>query len=212
MKALLLPAALALAACSPAKKAPAAVYVAPLAALNTSATGQPASGEARFVLNGDRLVITVNATGVPAGIAHWQHIHGFADGRAAGCPTMAADTNADSLVDLIETGPLAGETMIPLNRDPVTMNIPQETYPVASATGSLSYTDTVSFSALQQAFAKHFPGQQLSLDHRVVFLHGVPDSTRLPATVASLGPIPAHVTLSIACGVLTAETQPTATQ
>jgi hypothetical protein len=54
--------------------------------------------------------------------------------------------------------------------------------------------------ALKDAFAAKFPGQQLDLDRRVVFLHGVPTSTKLPATVASLDDIPAQVTLPIACG------------
>ncbi|MCC6560573.1 MAG: hypothetical protein IT478_04385 [Xanthomonadales bacterium] len=42
----------------------------------------------------------------------------------------------------------------------------------------------------------------IDLDRRVVFIHGVPGDTRLPSTVASLGPIPASVTLPIACGVI----------
>jgi len=198
----LLLAGLAVAACAPARKTPATVYSATLSPLNTSVSGQPATGEVKFAITGDQLVITVNASGVPAGIEHWQHVHGFTDGRAAACPTMAADVNGDSLVDLIETEAVSGTTMIPLHTDPVSMDIPRDTYPVASATGTLTYADTVSLKALEQAFTKGFPGQQLSLDHRVVFLHGVPGATQLPATVASLGPIPAQVTLPIACGVL----------
>jgi hypothetical protein len=34
----------------------------------------------------------------------------------------------------------------------------------------------------------------------VVFIHRVPSATKLAASVASLGPIPAQVTLPIACG------------
>lgn len=45
-----------------------------------------------------------------------------------------------------------------------------------------------------------FPGQQLDLARRVVFIHGLPVDTKLPTSVASLGPIPAQVTLPIACG------------
>ncbi|HMN56213.1 MAG TPA: hypothetical protein PKE15_03120, partial [Ottowia sp.] len=62
------------------------------------------------------------------------------------------------------------------------------------------YHETVSLPALEQAFAKAFPGQQLDLNKRVVFIHGVPAGTALPASVQSLGPIPAQVTLPIACG------------
>jgi hypothetical protein len=37
----------------------------------------------------------------------------------------------------------------------------------------------------------------------VVFVHGIPAASKLPASVASLGPIPTQVTLPIACGKIT---------
>jgi hypothetical protein len=58
----------------------------------------------------------------------------------------------------------------------------------------------VSLSALDAAFGQKYNGQKLQLEHRVVFIHGVPETTKLPATVASLGDIPAQVTIPIACG------------
>jgi hypothetical protein len=180
-----------------------AVYVAHLAALNTTVTGLKAAGEATFTINGDSLTIAVNASGVPKDIEHWQHFHGFTDGRAAACPAHSADVNRDGIIDVVETGPAAGTTMVPFSGDPVSMDVPQGTYPKASATGTLQYRETVSLSALEAAFAKAFDGQKLDLDRRVVFLHGIPAATRLPASVASLGPIPAQVTLPIACGKIT---------
>jgi hypothetical protein len=193
---------LVLSGCSPDAPAPRTLYTASLTPLNSAVTGQLAGGEVQLAVRGDQLVISVDASGMPAGMEHWQHVHGFTDGSAAACPTMAADVNGDSLVDLMETEAVSGTTMIPLNADPASMDIPQATYPVASGGGILAYADTVSLAALQQAFDKAYPGQQLSLDHRVVFLHGVADTTRLPASVASLGSIPAQVTLPVACGVL----------
>lgn len=71
-----------------------------------------------------------------------------------------------------------------------------------AATGDIEYRKTVSLSALQEAFGHAFPGQHLDLDRRVFMMHGVPATTKLPATVASLGPIPAQVTLPIACSTL----------
>ena len=79
------------------------------------------------------------------------------------------------------------------------MEMVKDTYPTAGRDSSYSYEKTVSLKALKDAFAAKFPRQQL-LDRRVVFLHGVPTSTKLPATVASLDDIPAQVTLPIACG------------
>jgi len=180
-----------------------AVYVAHLAALNTTVTGLKAAGEASVTIKGDRLTIAVNASGLPKDIEHWQHFHGFTDGRAAACPAHSADTNRDGIIDVVETGAAAGTTMVPFSGDPVSMDVPHGTYPKASTTGTLQYRETVSLSALEAAFAKTFDGQKLDLDRRVVFVHGIPADSKLPASVASLGPIPAQVTLPIACGKIT---------
>ena len=179
------------------------VYVADLAPLNTTVTGKAAAGKVTFTVKGDSLTIATDATGLAKGITHWQHFHGFKDGQDAACPAKSADANGDGIIDLIETGPAAGTTMVPFIDDPVSMDVAHGTYPTASAGGALHYRKTVSLSALQEAFAKAFEGQKLDLDKRVVFLHGVPSDTRLAASVASLGPIPAQVTLPIACGRIT---------
>jgi hypothetical protein len=182
---------------------PDTVYRAHLSALNTTITGSQAVGEATFTIDGDSLTIAVNASGLPKDIEHWQHFHGFTDGRQATCPAQAADANGDGIIDVVETGVAAGTTMVPFSGDPVSMDVPHGTYPRASATGTLRYQEMVSLSALQRAFAKTFDGQKLDLDRRVVFIHGIPAASKLPASVASLGPIPAQVTLPSACGKIT---------
>ena len=90
--------------------------------------------------------------------------------------------------------------MVPFNDDPVTMDVPDDTYPSSTDAGTLHYEKAVSLAALQGAFGNAFEGQGLDLDTRVVFIHGVPSETALAGSVASLGPIPAQVTLPIACG------------
>jgi hypothetical protein len=179
------------------------VYVAKLAPMNTTVTGKAAAGKVTFTIKGDSLTIATDATGLPKSITHWQHFHGFTDGKAAACPAKSADANGDGIIDLIETEPAAGTTMVPLIDDPVSMDVAHGTYPTATAGGALHYRKTVSLSALQEAFGKAFDGQKLDLGKRVVFLHGVPSDTKLPSSVASLGPIPAQVTLPIACGKIT---------
>lgn len=176
------------------------IYVAHLLPMNVNVTGFDARGDARFTITGDTLTISIKMQGVPPGIVHWQHFHGFKDNRDATCPTAAADVDHDGIIDLIETEPTSGTTMVPFDTDPVAMDIAHGTYPKASADGTYQYQVTVSLKALQAAFAKAFGGQKLDLDRRVVFIHGVPSTTKLPASVASLGPIPAQVTLPIACG------------
>ncbi len=177
-------------------------YVAQLQPMNTAVAGGPTTGQASFTERAGELVIDVQVKGAPAGIEHWQHFHGFKNGQPATCPTAASDANHDGIVDLIETGPAAGTTMVPFIAHPASMDIPHGSYPVADASGAYHYHVAVPVSELQAAFAKQFPGQKLDLDKRVVFIHGVPAATRLPASVQSLGPIPAQVTLPIACGVI----------
>lgn len=175
-------------------------FVARLAPLNDTVTGTAAAGEVRFTFAGDSLTISTEATGLPKDVTHWQHFHGFKDGKDATCPGASADKNRDGIVDLIETEPTSGTTMVPFIDDPVSMDVAHGTYPKAAADGAMHYSRTVSASALQAAFGKAFAGQKLDLDKRVVFIHGVPESTKLPKSVASLGPLPANVTIPIACG------------
>jgi hypothetical protein len=178
-----------------------ATYRAELSSLNAEAIGSGASGEAIFTISGDQLTIKVIAKGVPPNMEHLQHFHGFSTGNGTSrCPTSRDDKNGDGIIDMVETEPVAGTTMVPFQDDPVGMAIVNDTYPKAGPDGSYSYEKTVSLKAQEAAFAKKFPGQRLDFARRVVFLHGVPPGTKLPASVASLDHIPAQVTLPIACG------------
>jgi hypothetical protein len=188
---------------TPATKAdsqPTIVYVAKLHPVNTKVTGFETTGEARFSIAGDTLTISVSAQKLPPDMMHLQHFHGFKDNRDASCPTEAADVNHDGIIDLIETEPTSGTTMVPFHDDPVSMEIVRDTYPKAGADGTFQYEKTVSLKDLDAAFAKAFGDKELDLDRRVVFIHGILASTKLPASAASLGTIPAQVTLPIACG------------
>jgi hypothetical protein len=177
-----------------------AAYVAQLHPMNSKATGHRTAGEARFTIEGDSLTISVKVKDAAPGLTHWQHFHGFKDNRDANCATQSADKNADGIIDLIETEPASGTTMVPFIDDPVSMNVAEGAYPKASSAGTYEYQRTVSLKALNAAFSKAFDGAKLDLDRRVVLIHGTPNT--LPKSVASLGPIPAQVTLPIACGTI----------
>jgi hypothetical protein len=168
--------------------------------MNAKVTGVESTGEARFSIAGDTLTITINAQKLPPDMMHLQHFHGFKDNRDATCPTEVADVNLDGIIDLIETEPTSGTTMVPFHDDPVSMEIVRDTYPKAAADGTFQYQKNVSLKDLKAAFAKTFGDKELDLDRRVVFIHGILASTKLPVSAASLGTIPAQVTLPIACG------------
>lgn len=177
-----------------------AQYIARFEALNTKLAGRMADGEARFLIEQGTLTISVDARDMPPGIMHMQHLHGFEDGRSASCATAGTDANGDGIVDLIETEVVSGTTMVPLSAEPADLKIAADTYPKASDTGSYSYRQSVPLDKLRQAFAGKFGGQELMLERRVVYIHGVAPATTLPESVASLGTVPAQVTLPIACG------------
>ena len=201
-KIIMLGTAIALAALAGASAAQEsdATYVADLVPLNTQAAGGEAKGTATLTVSGDTLTIKLDASGTPPGIMHLQHFHGFTEGdQDARCATADADANGDGIIDLIETEPLAGITMVPFHADPASLAIVADSYPIAGEDGAYSYEQSVSLTALEAAFGKAFPGQKLDFERRVIFLHGVPENTRLPDTVQSLGDVPAHVTLPIAC-------------
>lgn len=162
-----------------------ALYAAELHPLNTGIGGGDTTGKIRIAVRGDALTISIHVERVAPGIELGQHFHGFKDGRAAACPTVAADVNHDGVIDLIEVETTSGTTMVPFNGAPTAMHIPTETSPLASANGSYSHEKTVSLSALQAAFAKAYGSQGLELNHRVIFIHGVPATAKLPASAAS---------------------------
>jgi hypothetical protein len=105
-------------------------YKAELSPLNSKTTGSDARREATFIISGGQLTIHVSAEGLSPNMEHLQHLHGFAKGdRVSKCPTARDDTNGDGIIDLIETDPVAGTTMVPFHDDPVSMEMVKDTYP-----------------------------------------------------------------------------------
>ncbi len=177
-------------------------YTAELRPLNAAALGRSASGTATLNVEGDRLTITLEASGLAPGVMHLQHYHGFPDGTDATCPTPAADTNGDGLVDLLETEPMAGTTMVPFHATPASLEIPSATYPTADAQGAIRYEQAAAVGELEAALRSKFNGAGLELEKRVVFIHGVAPDAELPPSVQSLPGVPAQVTIPVACGTI----------
>ena len=175
-------------------------FIAKLTPLNADKIGTSANGTATLEIADGNLSVAIDLAGLPPGIMHLQHFHGFPDGKDATCPTAAADTNRDGYVDLIETEPLAGTTMVPFHNHPATLEIPNDTYPVSDKDGAAHYAKTEVVADLENALREKFKAPVLVLEKRVIFVHGVKSDATLPSTVQSLPGVPAPVTLPIACG------------
>jgi hypothetical protein len=123
-------------------------YRATLNSLNNSGV----MGMAKLTLKGNMLTVKIDATGLEALKSHLQHIHGFTDNKKnSNCPTMAADTNGDGIVDLVEGLPSYGPVLLSL--DPT---------PVADANGEVHYMQTFTISP-----------SLLPLQNRAIVLHGL---------------------------------------
>ncbi|WP_412989941.1 hypothetical protein ACLJJ6_02880 [Pediococcus siamensis] len=176
-------------------------YVAKIVSLNAAAIGTKAHGTAEFIQNDDTLEIKIEMFDTPANTQHWEHFHGFPDGKDAQIATMDQDVNHDGFVDLPETEPVSGTTMVPFDDAPHQMNIPNDNYPVSDEHGHFSYQMRVPLAALRKKFKEVFGTDDLQLEKRVIYVHGVPESLQLPKTVAGeVGSYDAHVTLPIAVG------------
>lgn len=176
-------------------------YHADIVALNAAKIGTAAHGTADFKLTNETLTITIEMFDTPANIEHWEHFHGFPDGKPARVAGPAQDANSDGFIDLMETESVSGTTMVPFDDAPENMDIPHDGYPVADATGHFAYTKVVPLADLQDHFEQAFGSRDLQLETRVVYIHGVSQSLALPATVAGMvGDFDQHVTLPIAAG------------
>lgn len=180
-------------------------YVAKLQALNATISGGETHGEAHFIISNDTLQVTIDVQNAPAGIEHWQHFHGFEDGKDAAIATMDQDANGDGIVDIVETGTVSGTTMVPFNELPAAMDLGSPTYPMADEHGNYHYEVRIPLIQLKEAFGKAFGGESIDLDKRVLYIHGVPSATDLPSTVATVHDIPATITLPIAVGKIVKE-------
>lgn len=181
----------------------ATVYTASFIPMNNeTVTDNLVEGSATITVTGDTMTVTITAMGVAPDMRHLQHFHGMVDGSLAVCPSPEADTNTDGVIDLIETEDAAGTTLIPLHDDPASLEglLAQERFPMASAEGTYTYTQTISLSALEEALQQSDHNiEELALDQRVIFIHSVPEGTELPDTVQSIGDAPPQVTLPVAC-------------
>ena len=157
-------------------------YRADLAALN----GSGVSGTATFTTeDGGDFTADVDASGLADGQVHPQHIH-----AAGACPTSAADTSGDGLVDLGEGAAAYGSPIIPLDDD--LADGMANTFPSGA---SINYSQSTALGTIQDLLDP----ESLALDTRTVVLHG---AHVLNGQIVAGGTTNAQyvATLPVACG------------
>ncbi|NJN18202.1 MAG: DUF4397 domain-containing protein [Oscillochloris sp.] len=176
------------------------IYAASLAPLNQSVNIQPATGYATVTESADAVTFTTFATGVAPEMMHVQHYHGFTDEHAARCPTLDDDLNGDNIIDFSEALAVAGQVLVPLHADPLTLEHERASYPAANSNGFLDYQVTVDRDELEAALERNYDIENPDYATGLVMIHGVSPETPLPDTVQSSADMSAQMTLPVACG------------
>ena len=176
-------------------------YTATLAPVN----GSGASGTVTVVLDGNKATVTEHVDGLaaelPASLKGGpyppvQHIH--IDGKGV-CPTMAADTNKDGILNTTEGGPSYGPIGTSLTLSGDTSPAAGTALTVAPTGASYDYSRTITLDAKSLA--------SLTAGKGVIVVHGL-DPAKLPA--AGLKPsdlvpsLPLAATSPALCGTLVA--------
>lgn len=162
-------------------------YVASLTALN----GSGVTGSVEVILDEeeDAFMVAVDAARLAPHEPHPQHIH-----AASSCPTLADDANGDGFVDMVEGLDAFGPILVTLDAELYT--VAADSFPVATATGRISYERRVSLRALLDLLGE----EPLALETRVVVIHGLHPDAQLPETVRTVGGRPPEWTVPVACG------------
>lgn len=194
------------------------VLVANLAALNPNQTvSKNQTGTAVVTINGDQIDVVVNATGTDPNIMHMAHIH-----KGNRCPnTITDDVNRDGVLDVIEGVPSYGPILVAFGTNLSSLAQAQAGgAPMADATGTFNYRGTGSFSALvadlhnradlpaATGVGKLAPNEDFVPEMGVIVVHGVSQSTVLPATVATVTGLTPQGSVPILCGRLQPQVVP----
>jgi hypothetical protein len=159
-------------------------FTANLMPLNNSGV----TGTATVTVDENVLTVEVIASGLEPNKVHPQHIHGFMDkNKNSTCPTPAADTNGDGLIDLVEGLPSYGGVLLELY-------VPIDAFPEADADGNLYFKRTFNLGEVEfQEEGEVIAYKDLKpLQNRTIVLHGLTvNGTYVP-------------TMPVACGQLSA--------
>jgi hypothetical protein len=171
-------------------------YRAVLRPLNNHLSGFLPSGMAEIKISGNAFSVKTLLDD-DARVIHMQSVH-----EGVTCPRREEhDLNQDGLIDIVEAKKASGEVYIPLDSDLNSARAGSAVYPLG---GNYTYIENASLSNLMEDM-KIRTNRNLKLTGRVVLIHGVETTTKLPRTVATINGMPKAASIPIACGVLIKE-------
>jgi hypothetical protein len=109
--------------------------------------GSEVTGRAKLVMKGDQVRISLQANGLSPNLPHAMHIHGELQARNE-CPSLAADTNGDGLIDTVEGLPDYGPIDVSFTTTGGTSGdfvdaLALDRFPVANDSGNLHYNRAI---------------------------------------------------------------------
>lgn len=178
-------------------------YTLSLTPLNSSLFTNSPTGEGLFEVAGDDFSAEIKMIDAMA-TTHMQFVH-----AGGTCPTAAADTNGDGVIDAVEANVASGGILIPLDSN---LKVRKSgNFPVGT---NYNYSQSTSLMAMvadmrlpvedpNSSYVALGENEELRLSNRVVMIHGTPTSVTLPATAQGMDGMTANRSLPIACGVIT---------
>lgn len=170
------------------------VYRAVLTAVNSGVSQNASLGTSTVKVQGDEFQIKINMTDTPVNVTHLQDIR-----TGLRCPTKEDDTNNDGFIDAAEGSKVFGELLIPLDGDLNSQAAENKNLPRSNASGNYTYSENASLSRLMSDL-RTITDRELNLSGRHFVVYSIPETIKLPETVAKLEGLSRNESLPIACG------------
>lgn len=169
-------------------------YLATLRPLNNIVAGYIPSGQTEVRIIGKNIQFKTQLED-DASVIHVQNLH-----AGSTCPTASDDVNGDGFIDEVEMVSSTGQVLVPMDSN--LSSLKEGTF---NRGGPLFYSSTTKLADLINELyrASLIPTiDSLSLEGKVVMVHGVSANAILPGTVASASGRAINLSLPMACGVL----------
>lgn len=142
-----------------------------------SINGRPFTGDSLLWLKGNQFYVKVTVKNNSPLTRFYQFIH--TNGH---CPNLKDDDNKDGILDFDESLRVAGEIVVPLDRDLEGQVIGSEWYPVSNKNGDYFYSRATSLAKFltdlhasdnnrSDDFGKLSPAEDFSADKRVIIIY-----------------------------------------